>query len=224
MTQQTIPLRRDIARLCSITKEILESIPGAHSRNFSFASGYAGTGYSDPENGIVFGDWNPAIFGYDKTKAERKRDPVCKLARILERCGCELEWEDEWATCGDCGKAVRTSPTHYGWLPHYRIVDECELVCLDCLDPESYLESIEDDSAHACPAGSRFDPLLFGYVQFEEFFESGFHPGQNDDPKKIMARMKAAGLVHCLFKISGKGHFDLRFEAYHKPTTTTSEE
>jgi len=219
MTQQTLPLRRDISRLVEITEKILAAIPGAHYREFTWCSGYAEPGYQDPESGIVFSNWNPAVFGYDKSRAEQKRDPVLKLSRILEKCGCELEWSDEWSTCSDCGKAVRTSGNCHGWLPHYRIIDECEIVCLDCLDPESYLESIEDDPSHACPDGERFSPIKFGYVQFEEFFESGFHPGQHDDPKKILARMQAAGLKHCLFRLSSAGQFDLRFEAYHKIET-----
>lgn len=202
----------DLQRLCELVEH-----KSRGSRQFSFASDYAEPGYDTPDKGIIFGNWNP-VCGFDKPKADQKRDPVSKLARVLEHVGCELEWEDEWTTCGDCGKAVRTSPDCYSWTPYYRIVNECELVCLDCLDPESYLEEIEDDPAKACPP--EWNPEQYGYVKHNGDFETGFHPGQNDDPKAILKAMHAAGLSRVVFRIADKGQFDIRWQAYHKTEDT----
>lgn len=220
-TTNNIPLRQDIARLCEITESLIEKARKAgqkvQSRDFSWATDYAEPGYSSPAHGIVFGDWNPAIFGFDRPRSEQKRDPVCKLARILEASGCECEWSDEWATCSDCGKAILTSPDCHQWFPYYRLIDGCEIVCLDCIDPESYLASIEDDSDHAVPSYSRFDPLLFGYQKYNGNFETGFHPGQTDSPKEVLAKMQKLGLSRIVLRLADKGQFDITWQPFHNP-------
>lgn len=184
-------------------------------RTFSFAPAYAERGYSNAK-GILFGNWNP-VCGFGVLKEVQRRDPVSKLARVAEALGFECEWEDEWSTCCDCGNAVRTEPDSYGWTPYYRIVNECDLVCLDCLgkDKEDYLESIEDDPTKACPP--EWNPVELGYVKFNGTFETGFHPGQNDNPAKILKAMQEQGLEHIIFRIKSQGQFDLNWEAYYKP-------
>lgn len=198
-------------------QKLAEYVEQKTRRNITFASEYAERGYTQPEAGILFGNWNPTC-GFSVPKAEQRRDPISKFARIAEHCGFELEWEDEWSTCGECGKAVRTSPDCYHWTPYFRILNECELVCLDCLDPESYLESIEDNAACAVPDDNRFRPELFGYVQHNGYFETGFHPGQNDNPATILKALHAQGHKHVVFRIASKSQFDIRWEAYYKPT------
>ena len=168
--------------------------------NVQFAAEYAEPGYSNPESGILFADWNAC--------SQR----VCDL---LETAGYSLEWEDEWTTCGECGKALRISPDSYSWLPSY--VDcECEYICHDCVDPESYLESIEDSPRKALTIDS-INPADYGYILLDDSFENGFHPDQNDDPVKISKELHSKGYKHLLFKIDGKGQFDISFSVYHKP-------
>lgn len=181
--------------------------------HFTFVPDYVEPGYHSPEKGIVLGNWNP-VCGFSKTRAEQARDPVSKLARVLEAAGYECEWEDEWSTCTDCGNAVRTAADSYGWTAYWRIVD-CDFICLGCLDVATYLESIEDDPK-ACCAPSH-NPKDHGYVKFNGDFESGWHPGQDDDPKKIMAHMHAQGLSRVVFKLASAGQFDARWHAYYKP-------
>jgi len=209
MKTETMMKRHDTGALCQFVEEQTKQ-----RRMFSFAPGYAEPGYSQPERGIVFGNWNP-VCGFDKTKAEQKRDPVAKLARVLEAAGCELEWEDEWCTCNDCGKAVRTSPDSYGWTSYYRIVNECELVCLDCLSPADYLAECEDNPAKAFPP--EWSPEDHGYVKHNGDFETGFHPGQTDSPEAILKLLHAQGKTGVVFRIKSKGQFDLTWEAFHKP-------
>lgn len=169
--------------------------------NLGFASGYAEPGYTDPAKGVLFADWNKFPRNFD---------------RVLEKAGYETEWSDEWSTCGDCGKAVRTSPDSYGWTSNYRLLNECEIVCLDCLDAADYLESIEDNANHACPPGAKFCPLKHGYTQHNGKFETGFHPGQNDSPKAILKALHAQGKRHVVFRIADKGQFDITWEAFYK--------
>lgn len=104
--------------------------------NLGFAAGYAEPGYSDPERGVLFANWN--VFSND----------VCN---VLERAGFAIEWSDEWSTCEDCGKAVRTSPNGWDWHPHYREdgIENGSFVCLDCAPyPECSTCGTQTDAEH----------------------------------------------------------------------------
>lgn len=192
---------------------LVECCENRTNRQFQYCSDYAELGYHTPEKGIVFGNWNPTC-GFSVTKSEQARNPVSKLSRVLEANGFELEWADEWDICCDCGKAVRTSADCYSWAPYFRILNECELVCLDCIDREAYLESIEDDCNAACPP--QWNPEEHGYTKYNGDFETGWHPGQNDKPKDILAKMHELGMSRVVFKIASVGQFDCTWQAYFR--------
>ena len=115
-------------------------------------------------------------------------------------------------------RAVRTSADCYSWSPSYVLLNECEIVCIDCLtgnesSVRDYLESLENRTSNALQL--HIDPAKYGYVRLEDGFENGFHPGQNDDPKKITERLREAGEQRpLLFKIDGTGQFDIEFSVY----------
>ena len=165
----------------------------------NWAPHYCEPGYTNPENAVVFANWN--------------RFPT-RLTDILERMGCGIEWEDEWDTCDECMGAIRTSPDSYSWLQSYVQYDDGDRVCLECMDWPDYLRSIEDNSGKAAPTS--VNPAEYGYVRLSESGEyaSGFHTGQNDDPREILAKAHAAGLSHVLFRLTGKGQFDISFETW----------
>jgi hypothetical protein len=165
---------------------------------------YAEPGYS-ADGPILTGNWN---------SVEGDNGLVKRVGNILEKIGCELEWEDEWSTCGDCGGLVRTEPTSYHWTPSYAFVYECELLCLNCLkkDLVPYLEEMEGNSSKAIT----FDVDLsqYGYEQYnKERYESGWY-GQNDDPKAIAKMLRAKGITRFIFVIDGKGQFDINFSVW----------
>lgn len=164
-----------------------------------YAEDYAEPGYNKPERGILFGNWN-----YASRKA----------SDLLERMGYALEWSDEWTTCEDCGKAIRTSPNCYDWTPYY--VEQDGAVCFNCVDWESYLESIEDRPSKA--AMSHVNPADYGYMRVSDAgeYENGFHPGQNDNPEAILEALHECGVKRVLFRISSKGQFDISFETWRK--------
>jgi hypothetical protein len=170
-----------------------------------YANGYAEPGYTDPEKCVLFADWNP----FDR-----------KLTDLLERYGYACEWSDEWSTCEDCGKAVRTSPDSYGWGPSYVILNECSIVCVKCLldndsAVEEYLKGMENRTSNAINID--IDPARYGYVELQHGFESGFHPGQNDDPKAIMRKLRETGETRPLVcKIDDRGQFDIGFSVWAK--------
>ena len=167
--------------------------------NMGFAGEYAELGYSQPEKGILFANWNLFPRGVDT---------------LLESMGYEIEWSDEWSTCGNCGKAFRISSDSYGWQPSYFLVNECEELCKDCCDIPEYLESLEDNPRKA--VNDHISPADYGYVKLEGNFENGFHPGQNDDPRKIYKRLHELGHKRLLFNIDSVGQFDISFSIWKK--------
>ena len=165
----------------------------------NYAPEYAEQGYDNPKKGILFSDWN--YFSKD-------------VGDILERYGFAIEWEDEWCFCANCGKALRSNADSYMWQPSFiRNYETGEEFCHDCFS-EDDIATHEDNPRTAL--NDHIDPAEYGYEKLEEDFENGWHPGQNDDPKKIFERLKAAGHKRLLFVIDSVGQFDMRFSIWKK--------
>lgn len=177
----------------------LESAARSEVDNMGFAPGYAEPGYEDPKHCVLFANWN------------------ClprELGDILERAGYAVEWSDEWSTCDECGKAVRTSPDSYSWERAYTMPDEYTILCRECTDWQEHCRSCEDQSDRAVT--SDVDPAEYGYERLSRAaeFENGFHPGQTDDPKAILAKLHSEGKHGILFRVSSVGQFDVSFETW----------
>ncbi len=168
-------------------------------------SEYAEPGYS-AKGPILTGNWN---------EVDGDNGLVKRVGDILEKIGCELEWQDEWTSCGDCGKLVRTEPDSYSWTRSYDIVNECELICHNCLkaDAPAYLESLEDQPTKAIPFGE-FNPDDYGYVKVnKESYENGWY-GTTDDPKAIAKELRNKGVRRFIFTIDGVGQFNMEFSVW----------
>lgn len=85
--------------------------------DMTYAASYVEPGYSHPNKGILFANWNYFPRGIDS---------------LLERYGYSVEWSDEWATCDNCNRAVRTQPDNWGWTPSYVIENDYEVICTQC--------------------------------------------------------------------------------------------
>lgn len=105
---------------------------------------YSERGYSGTMAAI--GNWN-SVDEYNRETKQREDLPHGdlpeRLFKILEKLGFECEWSDEWSTCSDCGRLVRTQPDSYDWRPSY-IYGDGDLVCLDC-SPEAEEEDTEEE-------------------------------------------------------------------------------
>ena len=167
--------------------------------NIGYAPDYAERGYTSPEKGILFANWN--YF---------PRDVYAKL----ESYGYALEWSDEWATCGHCCKAFRTTADSYGWQPAGVITNGGDCVCEGCFT-ESDIADFEDSPSYAFNF-AHLDLAEFGYQKIEGDFESGFHPGQTDDSEEIFKRLQAAGHERIVFQVDTVGQFDIRFSVWEK--------
>lgn len=187
-----------------------------HNLDVQWAHEYGAHEGQTSDYGILFANWN-ASDTYDKETVSRVpdypegRDPIVRLGRIAERLGIDCEWSDEWSTCG-CGKAVRTSPDHYGWLPNC-IVSDDGLSCRECLedDTESYVDDfLLCNTGAADPFGIDLGALGFSRVSEGE---CGYHPGQTDSPE---AMLEAAGVGDddFVFQIEGVGQFDMAFSLW----------
>lgn len=171
--------------------------------NLNWYQDYAEPGYSmsHGDRGILTANWNYFHRG---------------ITDLLERAGFECEWPDEWTDCQSCNKLVRTQGDSYTWQPYWVWHHGCEVVCLDCVDWPDYLESIEDDPNKACVR--KCNPADHRYTLISESreFENGLHPGQNDDPKKILAKLQEQSKEHIIFRISESSQFYITFEVWQK--------
>ena len=184
-------------------------------------TGYAEPGYHGSDTVWVLGDWNNARSTYD---AQRDGRPLTnaetvpsRLAAALERIGAEIEWSDEWTECQECWRIVRTEPDSYSWRRSYHQTEDGEVYCAECTlrDGESVIAEYVND-AHKCItfAGPEFLTGL-GFASYNGTFESGWHPGQNDDPAEILARIERDMPDHdVVFLLNSTGQFDIAFTAW----------
>jgi hypothetical protein len=164
---------------------------------------YGEPGYSDPERGIIFANWN------------KVSKPVYSW---LESHGYGLEWSDEWIVSHETGKAYRTSPDGYGWLPSYLLTEGGDVIGADEIrngdEIDTYIEHLMNDANRADTFG--IDWTEHGFRKLNaDAYESGFHPGQTDNPRKILAAAQAAyPNDDFIFSIDGAGQFDMRFSLW----------
>ena len=182
-------------------------------------AGNADTGDSDAV--LVAGDWNTPrhASGYGAGAYDRVADALSAL-------GAEIVWNDEYVGCDICFRAIRTAPTHYGWTPGY-IWDDDGPVCLECIRPdlESYIGPFLNDPTRALPSG--LDPESVGFTLWApgdpRTFETGWHPGQDDDPAAVLAEIREQTDDDVIFRIAGVGQFDICWHAYVRPEDYTAD-
>lgn len=200
----------EAAKHSTTNREVLSRL-----ENMDWAAEYAEPGYTTPANGagIYFSNWNDV--GPWDAKPEERDGTMGRVANLLEKAGADIQWEDEWSTCSQCGAAVRTSPDSYGWKRSF-VVGGGEITCVRCVeaDPEPYLEKFEGKPDRAWTLD--IDPAEHGYALVEDGFESGWHPGQDDNPQEIAERLRAQGITRFLFRVDGVGQFDIGFSVYQK--------
>jgi hypothetical protein len=201
---------------CSWAERSGEGAISARIDEIQLYVGYAEPGYSSKSGIIALGNWN-AIDYYDSAKKERIKTSnlPCRLSEIFEKMGIEIEWSDEWSSCSDCGRLVRTQGDSYSWQPSFAEHDG-ELQCSECIaeDPEEHLRSLEGQY-RTCNTIDTIDPADHGYVKVnEDSYEAGWHPGQDANPKQISAAMEKKGIERYLFQLDENSQFYSRFSVY----------
>ena len=174
-----------------------------------------GPSYEDPDLMIYSGDlWALAkMFSGESTDTKT----LNRITDLAERYGVELRFYDETLT-DEQGRVHNTSPSHYGWIPTYKVFD-CEVWAQDEVDSgtlEQYAENLLDDDNNADQWGIDFSPL--GFRQWQDIGESGFHHGQNDTPDKMRQAIESKhGECEIIWYIDSAGQFDCHFGAWFKP-------
>ena len=170
------------------------------------ASEYGEPGYTkEHDNPILFANWNDV--------------PRHIMDRIEAQY--DIEWSDEWIMAYETGKAYRQSPDCYGWLPSYVILNECEVSGVDEIEKDAdlldtYLETIINNPKH-CALVSNDCLEKAGFENLNGRFENGLHPGQNDNPKTILAEwQKKEPEMDFVFANMSAGQFDIHFEIWGK--------
>lgn len=172
-------------------KNALEFLQEHHY--LDYASTYGEPGYTDPEKGILFANWN---------------DVPKDMQDLLSEEGYEMEWSDEWCQVDD--KAYRTSPDCYQWESQVMLTQDCEYLTPD--DLPTWIEECRVDSVHQpvqClpswfPASELEDA---GYELFEQDLQTGLHSGMNDKPTDHVKKHLAAGAEYIIFKRSMQSQF-----------------
>jgi len=195
---------------------LLESVFEDGIYEVQHASDYAEPGYSCEEKGVLFANWNVSQrWDTENNKWITLDDFLSSLSEVVEAAGYEIEWSDEWTTCGECGLAVRTRGDSYSWRGFYHIID-CEVTCGECIqeDPTEYLEDISGNPRKAVTFD--IDLEKHGYSKLELDLQHGLYGGQDDNPDKIAQALDNAGIEDYVFSIDSVGQFDMRFSVYVK--------
>ena len=185
--------------------------------------GISEMGYDDKP--MICADW------WIRKNGSLREHPIMSFIEKNFDCEIETHWHDEWTPCNECYRAVRVSPDSYGWEVSYVWTSECSIVCRECVDKneEFQWEAIEyykNNTNRAAP--SWFYPYLeqHGFIcyspdEYCKVFETGFHSGQNDDPREVAKDIKnnLPGYDY-LFKIDSVGQFDCRWSVFLKKELT----
>jgi hypothetical protein len=183
----------------------------ASEHNLDIREGIWSESESNGGKEVFYGNWNTVTRYNRETKQFDQLDnKASRIGAILEKLGFELDWSDEVEECENCYKLVSTSPSHYGWLPKYTVL-EGGTTCLHCLEEnkEEYLEEIEGDHSKAMMFNWDLEEL--GYTKYDRDFENGWYGGQNDSPEVVAESLRKLGINRFVFEITDVGQFDIDF-------------
>jgi hypothetical protein len=186
--------------------ELLKRLAEDVRNEIDWAEMYGDPGYTQPRLGVVKGNWNRI--------SRRVQD-------YLEAVGYALEWCDEWDINWDSSpiKMWRIAPDSYHWQPN-AIYTEDGLLTRDD-DPKEWI----DYAAVDAPT-DRLAAILYAWTTEDDLAEQGFelyagqqetgwHPGQTDDPAKVMKQAFADKTVRrIVFRQTEQSQFYMRWEAW----------
>jgi len=181
--------------------EIQEILNDLCENNYAtFANEYAEPDYDNPKTGILFCDWN---------------DVAPEIQKTLEEAGYILEWYDEWVTCYECGRAIRTIPDSYSWLKSWAVVD-CSFYCKDCILEDYGEEYIDEKMGRVDGAVMPWvDLSVYGFtLATDEYygFNGGIHP-----QTMIETRIEMLQDKEWIFQIDWVAQFDVGYSLWIRP-------
>lgn len=137
-------------------------------------------------------------FPYDDKPSYLIPESFQPYVDVLESLMGNWGFSDEYCTCSNCYKIIRTSPDSYNWQAEFYLGDG-EILCPDCIDTESMLEEYKNTNK-AVPDFilRRADCNL---VELDREFSNGFFSGQDDSPEKLIKAFKDSD-IDIWFKIN----------------------
>jgi len=190
-----------------ISGQTINDILEKHGAYPEWCAEYGEPGYDTPEHGIWFANWNnvPRFVG-----------------DWLESHGYATEWSDEWIISYETNKAYRSSPDSYGWKQSYVMLDGDFIIGRDEVESgdqiDAYIDYLLDNPKRA----DTFDVdwTKYGFIKLNDEYESGFHPGQTDDPKAILKEAREQyPNGEFIFSIDDVGQFDMNFSLWMRDKT-----
>lgn len=183
-----------------LAERLLKDCPQAYPE---FALAYGEPGY-EAKLGVVMANWNHV---------------PKRVFDILERAGWGCEWCDEWTVCGN-GKAWRTQGDSYFWQPSAIVTNDGELLTRDDDASEWIAEMEMTDVGHpmqVLPGWITAEDLQgAGYTLRNDAQESGFHPGQTDDPAPLARAAFAEGAQAVVFRRIENSQFYSKWQCWVK--------
>ena len=135
------------------------------------------------------------------------------LIELSDVCG--WGFSDEYSTCWECEKVIRTSPDCYAWTPDYWEPNDEVKICGDCVreDPDDYLEDrVEKGLEGRLVTCNLIDPGEYEFELVARGLEHGLHEHQNDDPRKIV-RWAVESALQVVFVV-GSSQFSQSFDVW----------
>lgn len=132
-----------------------------------------------------------------------------------------LTWDmwgfgDEYTFCDECNRPITLVPRHYGDTPQYGVIDD-GIYCGECIInddvlQEGYIESVVNNP-NKISVIRGLDLAKHGFKLLKSDLESGFHPGQNDDPNTEY-EIASKKYKDVIFVLEDKGQFDIRWSIW----------
>lgn len=142
---------------------------------------------------------------------------ISATSMVENHTGAVMVYGDEYSTCSDCGKVIRTSPDSYHWQPDFHIGDGY-IACNECFNGDSdyqekYLEERINNPKQAVNGVMSEQQIMdLGFEKVDETFEDGWYH-VNDDPKEIYDRLSEK-YDDVLFLVNNVEQFRINFVAF----------
>lgn len=165
---------------------------------------------------VLLGSW--WIRGEDgELSSIDKRYP--RLCNALEELGVETVWHDEWIVDSEHSKAYRSNADSYSWMPSYILTEDGQMMTAD--DDEDTWFDWATNQVDRCLSDRFIDRNCHtacterGWTRFDDTFETGWHPGQDDKPDEVMAAIRQVHpTADVIFTLDATGQFDARWSAW----------
>jgi len=140
-----------------------------------------------------------------------------------------IMWDDNYNYCENCYRFFEALPRYYGDQSHMAVwLSDYEYVCIDCVREfmEDIIDYYKNDYKKAIPTALIEDIKSQGFICLGDIdnnvyrvFETGWHEGQNDDPKAVIEELKNQGVLDVydyIFALTDIGQFDVHFALFLK--------